>query len=300
MLLFKSCLTGTIRGFCTKVDKPILSKLRKKTGFPIINCKNALIKFDNDFEKAEQWLQEQAQKEGWDKATKLQSRPMSQGLIGLVGDQKSATMIEVNCETDFVGKNMKFVELVTNLLKNCSNHCNNITANTVSYTRFGKLDKEEVNLIVTPEGKTVQDMVAYNVGNIGENMAIRRAVHVVASPQSQLYTYVHVSEGFENYQIGKYGTIVEIQQSADGNNNFVEDSEIKNGICQHIVGMNPKIIGELDDETPPQGDNEDRLLFQEYLLDSSVLVKDVVKDNDLELVDFVRFECGEVLPGDEE
>ena len=58
--------------------------------------------------QAEAWLQEQAQKEGWSKATKLKGRTTAQGLIGVMRNKHSATMVEVNCETDFVAKNSEF------------------------------------------------------------------------------------------------------------------------------------------------------------------------------------------------
>ncbi|CAD5122705.1 DgyrCDS11113 [Dimorphilus gyrociliatus] len=59
----------------------------------------------------------EAQKEGWTKAQKLQSRPMSQGLIGIVCNENYGSMVEVNCETDFVARNEKFLEFVYDITK---------------------------------------------------------------------------------------------------------------------------------------------------------------------------------------
>ncbi|XP_021342428.1 uncharacterized protein LOC110442892 isoform X2 [Mizuhopecten yessoensis] len=84
-----------------------------------MNCRKALEKFDNDIDKAEQWLLKEAQKEGWAKATKLQGRPMSQGLVGVVSDNQRATVVEINCETDFVSKNEKFQDLVSKVASGC-------------------------------------------------------------------------------------------------------------------------------------------------------------------------------------
>ncbi|KAG8007878.1 Elongation factor Ts, partial [Nibea albiflora] len=61
---------------------------------------------------AESWLHEQAQKEGWSKANKLEGRKAKEGLIGLFIRDKAAVMVEVNCETDFVARNEKFQQLV--------------------------------------------------------------------------------------------------------------------------------------------------------------------------------------------
>lgn len=98
-------------------------KLRKSTGYTFINCKKALEKFDNDITQvnlslsfsqlypgqptelwrlcnvpnfqAESWLHEQAQKEGWTKANKLEGRKAKEGLIGLFIGDKEAVMVEV-------------------------------------------------------------------------------------------------------------------------------------------------------------------------------------------------------------
>ena len=59
-------------------SKGPLSQLRKKTGFSLANCKKALQQFDNDIEAAEKWLIEEAQKQGWEKATKLAGRDANQ------------------------------------------------------------------------------------------------------------------------------------------------------------------------------------------------------------------------------
>lgn len=81
--------------FLSSSAKSELAKLRRKTGFPIGKCKDALTKYSNDLEVAEKWLYEQAQKEGWAKVEKLQSRSARQGLIGLLVRGDQAAMVEV-------------------------------------------------------------------------------------------------------------------------------------------------------------------------------------------------------------
>lgn len=111
-------------------EKALLMKLRKSTGYTFINCKKALEKFDNDVAQvrasrnlsgavrrcyvfdtnelwdcfqcnlanvqAETWLHEQAQKEGWSKANKLEGRKAKEGLIGVLVGDKAAVMVEVS------------------------------------------------------------------------------------------------------------------------------------------------------------------------------------------------------------
>ncbi len=78
-----------------KVDKHILSKLRKETGHPFSKCHDALRATDNSFSEALKWLEEQAEKEGWKKAEKLKGRVASQGLIGAIVQDNLAAMVEV-------------------------------------------------------------------------------------------------------------------------------------------------------------------------------------------------------------
>lgn len=285
------------------VDKALLSKLRKKTGYPMINCKKALEQFNNDIKQAETWMREQAQKEGWAKAGKLQDRPMSQGLVGMVQDETAVTIVEVNCETDFVARNEKFQGLVTQLAEACHRNVGNTQDAKVV------LNKDEVGLL--PDGdKTLADHVALHVGNLGENIALRRAVSIRTDPNTVMSTFVHaagppISRG--RCQLGKFAAVVKLE---------VPDYEnIAKLLCQHIVGMNPAQVG---DWNPPPVDKkeqkkkkkteeeintepvvEKRLLDQEFLIEPGVKVRDFLKDCGPKVIDFARLECGEQLGEDD-
>lgn len=100
-------------------QKSVLAQLRKKTGYTIANCKKALEMHENDINKAEEWLKQQAQSLGWTKANKLQGRTTSQGLIGVCTQRNHAAIVEVNCETDFVARNKTFHEMVEAACKAC-------------------------------------------------------------------------------------------------------------------------------------------------------------------------------------
>lgn len=67
------------------------------------------------------WLKEQAQALGWSKATKLEGRQTTQGLIGVVVHLNNAALVEVNCETDFVAKNKEFHKIVQEAALSCLN-----------------------------------------------------------------------------------------------------------------------------------------------------------------------------------
>ncbi|XP_048778453.1 elongation factor Ts-like isoform X3 [Ostrea edulis] len=175
-------LRGFPRHYCVgQASKTNLSQLRKRTGVPLKNCRAALQKCHNNLEEAEKWLKEQAQKEGWARADKLQSRPMSQGLLGLIQSRTGATMIEK------------------------------------------VLQHEAVNTLPS-ENKMLSDIVAQEVGTIGENMRLRRAVFLPDSNGHILSSYVHNSDkkvAINGCHLGRFGTILSVGKTSGTEN---EDS----------------------------------------------------------------------------
>ncbi|XP_074658122.1 elongation factor Ts, mitochondrial-like [Tubulanus polymorphus] len=284
-------------------DKASLSKLRKRTGYPFINCRKALDRFENDVDKAEEWLRAEAQKEGWAKATKLQHRAMSNGLIGLIVEGDAASIVELNCETDFVARNKKFHALVQQVADACLRGGSTSNSDTRNIVAF---DKSRIASLPCDGAETVSDAIALVIGNIGENMAPRRGVVMRAADGFELASYVH-SAGPESAssgacQLGKYCAVVSYRRTAsppDGARFKTE--ELARQLCQHIVGMNPDRVGSPDDDDEPDSnkDDEKRLLFQEFLMDESITVKEFLEQNSLEISDFVKFQCGEQLPGDD-
>lgn len=89
-----------------------LAQLRKATGHPFGFCREALAACDGDYNRALAWLQNEATKRGMAKAEKLKSRPISQGILGMITSPRCVAVVEVNCETDFVARNHDFQSLV--------------------------------------------------------------------------------------------------------------------------------------------------------------------------------------------
>lgn len=102
-------------------EKSLLATLRKKTGYTFSNCKKALEMHNNDIKQAEAWLNQQAQSLGWSKATKLEGRQTTQGLVGVSVNSDNGVLVEVNCETDFMAKNKEFQKMVEETAKTCLN-----------------------------------------------------------------------------------------------------------------------------------------------------------------------------------
>ncbi|KAF6040027.1 TSFM [Bugula neritina] len=311
-----SCLGSTIAGTrscqtkaAPSVDKNSLSKLRKQTGYAFSNCRKALLMHDNDFDKALEWLKAEAAKEGWAKAGKLQNRPMSQGVVGVMTTPNSALMLEVNCETDFVARNTKFLELVSNISHIC------FTSLQTSQSSKVPLSTPELSSVTSVTNETIADIVAKEVGSIGENLRATRAIYMsVDSPHSRLANYIHTAGlnqnclEIEGCKFGKYAGLVLLNGDVNQEDSHIHCLQI----AQHVVGMNPKTIGAVEEETSEtlessslspedtathsadtkQSDGESRLLFQEFLIDPD-LTKQWLEERNLSVADYVRFAVGE-------
>lgn len=140
---------------------------------------------------------------------------------------------------------------------------------------------------VNETGKSLQDHINLSIETIKENITFGRALGFRVPDNVQLHGCTHpigaMSDG--NVFYGKYGAIVALQGSS-------VQKDFPKGLCQHIVGMNPKRIGkEGVDEPNADADSEECLIFQEYMLDPSKTVHEVLQENQIELLDFHRYGC---------
>lgn len=268
-------------------EKALLMKLRKSTGYTFINCKKALEKFDNDVAQAETWLHEQAQKEGWSKANKLEGRKAKEGLIGVFVGDKAAVMVEVNCETDFVARNEKFQQLVKDVTFATLAHQRNKTQSQPGYVK-SVLSSDDLSKLSMGEGTSLADQVALTIGRLGENMSLKRAVTVGIPAEWKIGSYVHggISTQTE-VAMGRYGALVIFQGGKEG-----EQEMLGRKLGQHIVGESPLSLGNMDDL--PCGESETRLLPQTFLADPSRTVAQFLRGQQARVLDFVRFQCGEM------
>lgn len=134
------------------------------------------------------------------------------------------------------------------------------------------------------------------IGAVGENATLRRGFCLkVAEPSVRLFAYAHPSGNVKNdVMLGRVASIVAVRQ-IQPNQDEASINEIGRGLCQHIVGMNPKRIGSPDDQPAKDSDDEECLIHQEYLQDETVTVKEVLEESGLEVIQFKRFECGEIV-----
>ncbi|KAL2091038.1 hypothetical protein ACEWY4_013301 [Coilia grayii] len=268
-------------------DKALLMKLRKSTGYTFINCKAALEKFNNDITQAESWLNEQAQKEGWSKASKLEGRRAKEGLIGVLTQDTSAVMVEVNCETDFVAKNDKFQQLVKDVALSTMEHLHTKAQGKGGYMKSTLQAEDLANLSVSG-GSSLADQLALFIGRLGENMSVTRAVCLSVPSGWKIGSYVHggAAPAVTGVAMGKYGALVVFQGGAsDGS------ETLGRKLAQHVVGEAPEALGNMDDL--PSGQSETRLLPQALMWDASLTVAQFLQQQNAKVMDFARFQCGE-------
>ena len=146
------------------ITAAMVGQLRAKTDAPMMECKKALTEADGDLQKAEDLLRVKL----GNKASKASSRVTAEGVIAIHVDGNTASIIEVNCETDFVTKNDDFIALANSCAK-LVNDNNPADVAALSALPF--------------DGKTLEEYRTALVGRIGENMSIRRFAKIA--------TYLH-------------------------------------------------------------------------------------------------------------
>lgn len=143
--------------------------------------------------------------------------------------------------------------------------------------------------LTAENGKKLSEILALFIGSVGENAVLRRAECWKAnSSDVKITAYTHPAPTISSdYSAGKYGALLAYKQAND-----VED--VGKQICQHIVGCAPSKIGIKEKDKPAENsDDETCLIFQEYLLDPSYTVQEVLEQNKAEVIDYIRFSCGE-------
>jgi elongation factor Ts len=290
------------------VSAKVVKELREATGAGMMDCKNALVETDGNLEKAMDYLREK----GLSAAAKKAGRIAAEGVVNsfVSEDGKSGTIVEVNCETDFVAKTDEFKEFVLNIAKD------------VVDGSPADMDALLAKNSVVDSTKTVKDIVTEKVAFIGENISARRFV-LYSTNSGVVETYIHMG--------GKIGVIVEFACCDDA----LKDESFKafmHDIAMHIAASSPKVVS--TDEVPAeeiakekeilraQALNEGKpekivdkmvegrinkyfnqvcLLNQEFVKDSDKKVKDVVAaqaanlGSDVSIVKFTRYQMGEGL-----
>ena len=273
------------------IDAKLVKELRKMTGAGMMDCKKALSEVEGDLQKAIEYLKEK----GITKAAKKSSRIAAEGLVDVyvTEDNKIASVIEVNAETDFVAKNEEFKNFVKELAK-------------IVALKNPK-DIEELNNLEYENGKTVKETLTEKIATIGENMNIRRFERI--ETPSVVAGYLH-GEGKIAVLVQLDGGTKEIaedvaMQVAALNPEYLDETQIeeerlnseKHIIMEHTLaeGKPAEIAEKIAAGRLQKVFEEICLIHQPFVKDGSLKVKEYVAKNGGKVVKFVRFEKGEGL-----
>lgn len=270
-----------------QITAALVKELREITGAGMMDCKKALVECEGDKDKAIDYLREK----GIAKAAKKAGRIASEGVVAAASDGKTACIVEINSETDFVAKNENFLALV----KKIAEHI----------VACKPADMDDLNASQM-DGKTVAEVMTEAVASIGEKLSLRR-FEVYTTEDGQLATYIHMG--------GKIGVIVELSGG---------DATLGKDVAMQIAAAKPQCIGREDvdqealaherevlrkqalEEGKPEKIVEKMvdgrinkyykevcLVEQEFVKDSDKTIKDILAG--VEVRRFARFEMGEGL-----
>ncbi|MBM08610.1 MAG: elongation factor Ts [Magnetovibrio sp.] len=223
-----------------EITADLVKRLREKTGAGMMDCKKALTKNSGDIENAVDWLRTK----GLAAAAKKAARAASEGLIGLVVKNNSGAMVEINTETDFVGRNESFQNVVSNVTSVALASGDNI---------------ETIKNSAYPEtGRTVDDEIAHQIATIGENMLLRRA-KTLAVNNGVLASYLH---GAVVPGLGKIGVLVALESDGD----IEKLQELGKQLAMHIAASKP--IASARDDLDENIIERERSIFYEQARES--------------------------------
>jgi elongation factor Ts len=263
--------------------------LRDRLGTGMMDSKNALVEADGDFEKAVELLRLKGAKNN----AKRADRSTSEGLVAAVENGGTATMIELDCETDFVAKSDKFVNLAEAVLT------------AAAAARAGSVEEA---LAAQAGDKTVAQLIEDDSAVLGEKVELRRVVSVDADAFS---IYLHKTSKDLPPQVG-------VVLGYTGS-----DAETARSVAQHIAFADPQYLTR--DEVPADVVEKEReivteisrnegkpeaalpkivegrigaffkqvaLLDQDYAKDNKLTIGQVLKDAGLTVTGFARFKVG--------
>lgn len=277
------------------ITAAMVKELRDTTGAGMMDAKKALTENDGDMEAAIDWLRTK----GLAKAAKKSGRTAAEGLVAVKTDGGVGVAVEVNSETDFVGKNAEFQEMVSGI------------ANVA-------VGVSDVDALIAADmgGKTVEDVVKDKIATVGENMSVRRMARLEGA---SVVSYVHnaAAEG-----MGKIGVLVALSG---------DNEAFGKQVAMHVAAVNPASLSE-DDLDPAVVEKEKQvqmdiaresgkpdaviekmivgrmkkymaevtLLNQSFVVNPDLTVGAAAKEAGVDIIGFIRLEVGEGIEKKEE
>ncbi|XP_065515713.1 elongation factor Ts, mitochondrial [Lathamus discolor] len=283
-------------------DKEPLLQLRRRTGLPILQCRDALQRCGGDLAQAEAWLLEQARRQGWSSVPVAQERPAKDGLVGLLREGPAAVMVELSCETDFVARTTEFQRVVAQAALGAMELCRTAPPAVRACSQHFLQPEELAELRTGPGGRPLSEELALAQGRLGEAVSLRRAAWLRVRPGSGFVSgYAHggpaADPGAGPVALGTLGALVACgaRGVARGGARGAALEALGRQVAQHVVGFAPRRVGRARERprAGPEGEAE-ALLAQEFLHAPGRRVGRVLRAlGPLCVTGFVRFRCGE-------
>ncbi len=281
-------------------DLEKIKQLRQSTGAGFKDCGSALKESNGDLDKAAEILRIK----GISKASKKMSRDAKEGVVALSGDESKTSVIEVNCETDFVAKNDDFI----NFVKEVSDIKNSVNSD------LEKLKQSKMN-----NNKTLEENLVAMIAKIGEKITLGRS-KTICNNNSKNYHYLH---SVVKDNLSKLAVIVSITTSDKSEKTDLFGKQLtmhiaaSNPISINMDGIKKEILDKeqelITEELKNSGKPEDiakkissgkmnkfkeenSLMTQQWVMEPKKKVKDIIEDlglKDLQIVDFYRIKVGD-------
>ena len=281
-------------------DLEKVKKLREATGAGFKDCNLAIKESDGNLDKAIEILRIK----GISKASKKMSRSANEGVIVFSENKKNFSLIEINCETDFVAKNDDFIKFAKEL--------SDINATVES--NLDKLKNQKMN-----NGLSVDENLVNLISKIGEKITIGR-LKTISNENVKNFKYLHT---VVKDNLAKLGVLLSIETKSDDS----KIQEFGKQLCMHIAALNPLCLKEqdldvniinkekelVDEELKNSGKPKDivdkiaegkikkfkldnSLLSQDWVLDPKKKVQDIINElnvDDFSIKSFYRVKIGE-------
>ena len=199
-----------------EITAALVKDLREKTGAGMMDCKKALGETGGDLEKAVDWLRTK----GLSAAAKKAGRVAAEGLVGVTASGTRGAVIEVNAETDFVGRNDQFQKFVAIATKS-------------ALEQGGDLAKV-AKAAYPGSGRDVQGELTNMIATIGENMSLRRAAALSVS-DGVVAAYTHNAVAPD---LGKIGVLVALESTGDK----AKLAPLAKQLAMHVAAANPQAL----------------------------------------------------------
>ncbi len=245
-----------------------VQKLRETTGAGILDCKKALESSGGDTEKAIQFLREKGKASAAQKA----SRTASEGLVGswLDRDAKKGSLVELNCETDFVARTSEFQETVRTLAAHVAENSVKSADALMGQTLKGSKD-------------TVESYIKEKIGKLGENLKVKRAI-CYGENGGFVSNYIH-QPITATADCGKLGVLLEVTAPKNG----PELQDLLKEISMQVAAANPKWVSK--EQVPSDIVEREKAIYLEQCKQSGKPEAAWPKISEGKLKDFFRQFC---------